>query len=149
MNTAIDFWHNVDSSTVDQCWPWTGGHDSNGYGMLNFQGKVTRAHRVAWELSNGPLSKGQHVLHTCDNPPCVNPKHLFIGNQKSNVADCVAKGRFVGGGRARAKLTPEKIDTMILLLYQGETEAVVAAKFNVHQSTVSRVLNRKRWKHLK
>lgn len=75
------------------CWIWTAGKDSWGYGTFRMHGKVIGSHRASWEIHNGPISKGMSVLHHCDNPPCVNPDHLFIGTHTDNMRDCISKGR--------------------------------------------------------
>ena len=72
---------------------WTGTRFASGYGRITQNGKRARAHRVAFELFVGPIPSGMHVLHRCDNPPCVNPSHLFIGTHLDNMRDMEAKGR--------------------------------------------------------
>lgn len=81
------------------CIEWQGGRDRDGYGTTLYQGKKQRAHRVAWQRIHGPIPDGLNVLHKCDNPPCVNVGHLFLGTQRRNVEDMMAKGR--GGGFLR------------------------------------------------
>ena len=90
------FWDKVDKS--GRCWEWLAAKNSSGYGRLNNNGRNHLAHRVAWILTNGPIPEGDHygticVLHHCDNPPCVNPAHLFLGTIQDNVNDMIEKGR--------------------------------------------------------
>jgi len=78
------------------CWVWVGACDSNGYGRVRRERRedgVEGAQRMSWILANGPIPDGLFVLHHCDNPPCVRPKHLFLGTQADNLADCISKGR--------------------------------------------------------
>ena len=78
------------------CWDWVGARDTFGYGVIGRGGRGrghTGAHRVSWQIHRGPIPPGMYVLHRCDNPPCSNPAHLFLGTHRDNVADMVAKGR--------------------------------------------------------
>lgn len=88
------FWRFVKVGGNDECWVWT-GNSVYGYGTLSTsRGKSpARAPRISWEIHNGPIPDGLMVCHKCDNPPCVNPSHLFLGTAKDNANDCVAKGR--------------------------------------------------------
>lgn len=88
------FWAKVKRGTAEECWPWTGSKLKTGYGQLRENGKMIRAHRVSWELSRGPIPEGMNVCHHCDNPPCCNPDHLFIGTHLDNTRDKMHKGRY-------------------------------------------------------
>lgn len=77
----------------NRCIEWTGALDRNGYGMIAVKGKTHRAHRVVWEKDNGPIPKGMHVLHKCDNRKCVNIEHLYIGSNFDNVRDALERKR--------------------------------------------------------
>jgi hypothetical protein len=91
---AERFWDRCDlSGGPDACWPWTGARTSWGYGNTRVDGKTVGTHRVAWQLTHGPIPAGMSVLHRCDNPPCCNPRHLFLGSPLDNKADSIAKGR--------------------------------------------------------
>lgn len=102
---AERFWERVERRSGTDCWPWVGYLDENGYGRISEGGycsKLLGAHRVSWEIVNGPIPEGSGyhgtcVLHRCDNPKCVNPDHLFIGSHLDNIADMKAKGRANGG----------------------------------------------------
>ncbi len=91
---ARRFWPKVDVRAPGDCWEWTAYRDPNGYGRMSAgQGQVVLAHRLSYRLHHGDLEDGMGVLHRCDNPPCVNPTHLFAGTQSDNMQDCSAKGR--------------------------------------------------------
>lgn len=95
---SVAFWLDVDLNgplvrpDLGECWIWTGARMR--YGYFQYGKKLIGAHRVAWELRNGPIPDGLYVLHRCDNPPCVRPDHLFLGTAADNTADMVAKGRY-------------------------------------------------------
>jgi hypothetical protein len=75
------------------CWLWTGAVQGHGYGCFHVGGQPLQAHRMAWQLTHGSIAPGIHVLHRCDNPACVNPSHLFLGDPKINAQDRSKKGR--------------------------------------------------------
>ncbi len=87
------FWSKVDVRGLEECWPWQASVIARGYGTFNFNGRVTTAQRVAWELTYGPIKEGMFICHHCDNPGCCNPAHLFEGTPSDNVQDAIAKGR--------------------------------------------------------
>lgn len=91
------FWALVARGATQECWPWCGATSPKGYGKFSTGPRRTRkflrAHRFAWELSNGEIPQGMQVLHACDNPGCCNPRHLFLGTNDDNVRDKVSKGR--------------------------------------------------------
>ena len=92
-------WRRVDKGGHESCWPWTGSVCSDGYGTIGTTGegregsKIVGTHRVAYESVHGAIPSGMCVCHRCDNPRCCNPAHLFLGTQRDNVYDCIAKGR--------------------------------------------------------
>jgi hypothetical protein len=90
------FWQHVDmSGGLFACWPWTGATFHWGHGAVKVNGRPWGAHRIAWELTRGPIPDGLLICHHCDNPPCCNPAHLFVGTHThlDNVRDMDAKGR--------------------------------------------------------
>lgn len=91
---AERFWEKVEKRSPEDCWEWTHCRTKFGYGRIaNGDGKVVTTHRVSWQIHNGPIPEKMWVLHKCDNPPCVNPDHLFLGTGKENNLDCETKGR--------------------------------------------------------
>lgn len=131
---AQRFWDKADlSGGPTACWVWTGSRHRFGYGFIRDQGKTLTAHRVSMELANGPIPVGMFVCHHCDNPPCVNPAHLFLGTARDNNADKVRKGRETA---PHAKLT----STMVVEIRDARGSAsqrVIGERFGVSQSTVS------------
>jgi hypothetical protein len=94
---AVDmdrFWSKVAKGADDACWLWQAGRFKSGYGAFAMRPHTKRAHRVAWELVNGPIPDGLHVLHECDTPPCCNPAHLFLGTHADNMRDRQSKGGY-------------------------------------------------------
>lgn len=89
------FWSRVDRSNPTECWPWTAGASAD-RGMMQWRGRKTLAYRISWELEHGsPPPSHLHVCHHCDNPRCVRPAHLFLGDDLANVRDALSKGRAV------------------------------------------------------
>ncbi len=94
--TVVRFWAQVSKAGPDDCWEFNGVRRS-GYGLIWVTAERDHigAHRVSWEIHNGPIPKGLWVLHKCDNRPCVNPSHLFLGTAQDNTSDMIQKGRYV------------------------------------------------------
>lgn len=88
------FWSKI--KKTDGCWIWTGSKNGLGYGRIEHHGIKYATHRFSYQMKYGPIPNGLWVLHHCDNPPCVNPKHLFTGTPRDNTQDMISKGRFVG-----------------------------------------------------
>jgi len=136
MTDVFDHIHVTDSG----CWEWARSRKSTGYGVTYRNGRQILAHRLAYETAVGPIPDGMFVCHHCDNPPCINPAHLFLGNHRDNVRDCIAKGRFRGGGipgqKHVAKLTLHQREQIVLLYQAGMGVKPIARKFNTHPSNV-------------
>ena len=131
------------------CWLWVGpiNDQRGGYGSFNcghVRGK--RAHRISWQLFRGPLTADEHILHACDMPCCVNPDHLFKGDQQINMADKVAKRRQLSGERnGTAVLTEAQAMTV---LKDGRRTCDIAREYGVSPETVGHIRRGRTWKHL-
>jgi hypothetical protein len=135
------------------CWVFLGAKVRYGYGAFVVQRDGVRehstAHRVSWVLAHGDIPDGMWVLHRCDNPPCVNPAHLFLGTRDDNMRDAMSKGRMARGSRAgRAKLTESDVRVMRALRGEGWTQVRLAERFGICQSEVSNVLRGATWRHV-
>lgn len=129
----------------DACWPWVGGC-AHGYGAFSVEGQVYRAHRIAWVLARGPIPAGLWVLHRCDNPPCCNPSHLFLGTGEDNIQDMNAKQRHTHGVRQyMAVLDPEKVRA---IRRDSRPHQVIADAYGVSRPAVTAVKRRYSWKHV-
>lgn len=106
---AARFWSKVDrSGGLDACHPWMGWRSSRGYGRISVGGRMWLAHRLAYILAAGPIPRGKpHVCHSCDNPSCCNPAHLWPGTDADNVADRDRKGRGCRGDLHPTRTKPE------------------------------------------
>jgi len=133
------------------CLIWIGCKFKSGYGKVNSGGRMLRANRVAWELLNGPIPDGFCIRHTCDNPSCVKPSHLLVGTQKQNVCDMIERGRKnpeKGTARYNCKLDETKIRE-IRALAPFTSAAALSRRYGVVPKTISQIIARKRWKHVK
>ena len=151
---VIRFWEKVPKGiSENKCWPWKGGHKSDGYGVINVGGRCESAHRQMWRFVNGEIPEGHHILHKCDNPPCVNPRHLWLGTHAQNMADMGNKGR--GGSREQngekncsAKLTWAKVDEIRSLAAAGVMQKEIAKHFGISRASVCLIVGRKQWASL-
>ncbi len=143
------FFDYVGSKTTSGCILWKGRPDRGGYGKITNRRRTLKAHRVAYELLVGPIPDGLDVLHHCDNPPCVNPTHLFLGTDADNVADMVAKGRHAYGERnGQSKLTAELVHEIRLRHQAGERQKDISEAISVTSACISDIVLRKRWRHV-
>lgn len=144
---ADRFWSKV---KIDgNCWVWTGATDGHGYGHMTLHKKHTeKAHRVAWFLIHGKNPGKKHILHDCDNPPCI--LHLFDGTHLDNMRDMFSKGRrkaAVGPKNARSKLTACQVRKIRDLYASGAgTHRSLGRMFRVNSTTIWAVLHRRQWK---
>lgn len=140
---AARFWSKVRKGNPLECWPWTASLTSKGYGQFELKGKdgrANRAHRIVWELERGPIPKGKQVLHRCDNRLCVNPGHLFLGDNAANAADMVRKNR-----HGASKLTQEQV---LEILRSDAPSRSQAKRFGISIQQINRIRNgASRWEN--
>jgi hypothetical protein len=138
------------------CHIWTGPRDRNGYGKISLSKRSSiSAHRAAWQLASGGIPPGMFVCHTCDNPPCCNPAHLFLGTPLDNARDRDRKGRTsrhharppiqLGGRNSQAKLTLTQAQEIYDRGKAGEKGADLAREFGIRQSGASQIINGRTW----
>ncbi len=151
-NTIADFWAHVKIAGPDECWEWTGAKMHKGYGVIRFQGKGWRAHRLAWMLTYGAIPDEMLACHTCDRVSCVNPAHLFLGTITDNNRDCIAKGRTNpqrGEEIAWSKLTEDEVREIRRLHALGGISYVALGKrFDVSETLIRHIVARKQWRHI-
>lgn len=146
------FWAKVQRGSDDKCWTWTGCKRA-GYGVIGSNGRVQSTHRVSWILHYGEIPVGLFVCHTCDNPACVNPHHLFLGTHYDNMLDMKLKGRavYVRGQRVGGhKLTEQQVLEIKALLNEGHmSQRKIGRLYGVSGRTISYINAGKKWKHIK
>lgn len=155
--SAERFWSRVNRDApapmhvdgIGPCWLWTGPTVRVRPGCLPygiFSGHHT--HRISWHFTHGEIPAGMHVLHRCDNPPCVNPAHLFLGNDVDNSRDKVAKQRQARGERhGNAKLTADAVRAIVALKGRS-SPSVVAAEYGVSRQRIDQIWDGAGWRHL-
>jgi len=152
------FWLKVNKTS--NYWLWEGSKQSDGYGLFRLRGVQYRAHRVAWELTYGPIPRGMEICHHCDNPSCVRPDHLFQGTQKDNIQDAIIKGRLnpkhccqpTGENNGRAILTAIQVNKIReIYTHKGArysrsiTQRKLAHQFGVSRRTIADILKLRTW----
>ncbi len=163
-NTIEKFWSLLDKSGgPDTCWPWMGPRLASEYGTFGFMGHKWLVHRLSAHLS-GMAIEGRVVCHSCDNPICGNPAHLWVGSQKDNMQDARNKNRLPTGDNHYFRKTPNKrpygerngqstltesdVVEMRRLHAAGVTQRTISAQFGICNQQVSRIINRLRWAHV-
>lgn len=141
------FWAKVDCRADNECWPWGGAPDKDGYGQIwdGYAGKMKRAHKVSAEIHHGE-SNGRIVMHSCDMPSCCNPAHLSYGTNADNVADKVSKNRHAKGeSQGHSKLTEAQVNEIRRRANEGYRK--LCNEFQLAPSTVYRIWHGQAWKH--
>lgn len=139
----------VDVDPATGCWVCR-DVTTHGYGQIKINLKSWRAHRAAWVAFRGPIPKGIYVLHKCDNPPCCNPRHLFLGTNTDNVRDMIRKGRCRpprGSKHGNARLVETDIPR-ILKLVKRLPRKEVALRYEVTTQAVTDIVLGRRWSHV-
>lgn len=148
-----DFWQHVSMPDENGCMTWGGSRDKDGYGVLKHGGRFYRAHRLAYAIANDDDPGALYVCHACDNPPCCNPDHLWLGDNRANQLDAVAKGRRPvmqqsGQDNGNAKVTEAQARHIIELIASGRKNIEIATAFGLHHATVSAIRRGKSWPDL-
>lgn len=128
------------------CRVWTASRNFWGYGKIGWRGKIYKAHRLAWEETNGPIPLGLFVCHHCDNPPCINPDHLFLGTNDDNTADKVSKGRQARGAEAGNVFLTER--QVLAIRTDTRSHRMIADAYGVCHTSVGLIKRRRRWAHI-
>lgn len=147
------FWSRIDKSGgPDACWIWTASHNAGGYGNMWWDERVQPSHRISYELAYGAIPEGLQVCHHCDNRPCCNPTHFFLGRHLENNRDKESKGR---GNQPRGehnhlhKLTEADVIEIRRLATERKLKYKdIGAKFGVTRGAISLVVRRVWWKHV-
>lgn len=135
--------------TPSGCWEWDGGRYPTGYGRFRFRGSAGYAHRAAWTMFVGEIPSGLFVCHHCDNPPCCNPAHLFLGTPMENTQDAIRKGRWQPRPAAPPYVRPpgprrytndaQRAD-ILARVCRGETQVSVARDYSLHITTIYKIV---------
>jgi hypothetical protein len=150
METVEDrFWSKVDKRGPNECWNWTGAINSSGYGSFRLDGKVGSSSRTSYSLEYGEIPVGLHVCHRCDNRPCVNPAHLFLGTNEDNHLDKIAKGRQARGESAGiANLKESDVRALRDAARSGQTVTNLSKQTGIAYCTVYSAVHGMTWKHI-
>ena len=153
------FFARFEQSHTDDCWIWKGSKNTQGYGQIycaNAKHRLLKAHRISLELKIGRrLNSKEFSCHTCDNPSCVNPKHLFVGTCKENTRDASAKGRLhkwggkrKGSGNPKAKLNEYNVSEIKKMLSAGRGTKEISIIFGVSQTVICDIKSGRNWSHV-
>ena len=159
-STEEKFLEKVDKRSDDECWLWLAAMNYQGYGMFRSGGYIT-AHRYSWSLyQDAPIPKGMFICHHCDNPSCVNPKHLFLGTRKDNTRDMWNKNRHpapvignqsddvLGEKNPRSILKTKDVLVIRKLFTDGVSQIELSALYNIKKPAIWKIVHNKNWKHI-
>lgn len=164
-NTLEKIWAKIGVGQENDCWEWTLRKDPDGYGITHYKGAPWKTHRLIYTISHGPIPEDMWVLHKCDNPPCCNPNHLFLGTSQDNVADRHNKGRDARGERGGwkqhpesilygersflSKMTNDQVREMRRLYETGRyRKSDLARMFSLSKQAAGKIINGETWRHL-
>lgn len=140
------FWEKVDRRGPNDCWEWQAYCDEDGYGKITVNRFPRRAHRFSWQLAHGPIPNGAWVLHKCDNRPCVNPGHLYLGTAADNARDALQRtGHYVGENAPTAKLTWDQVRQIRKRYAAGETRSSIASDYGVTRGCIGHIVINQTW----
>lgn len=142
----------ISSAEDGRCWVWNRSRNFYGYGTMTYDGITVLAHRLAYEFGVGHIDDGLQVLHRCDNPSCINPSHLFLGNRSDNMKDCYKKGRssvkpasFKKEKNPAAKLKFCDVIEIRMMLSRGVSQRKISQMYDVSQSQISNIKRGVQW----
>lgn len=147
------FWDKVNKDgpiirpELGPCWIWIACTFTDGYGCINFNGKRVGAHRVSWQVHNGPIPDALQVLHHCDNRSCVNPSHFFLGTNQDNVADKIRKGRAKTSDKCRS-LSVEQVQDIRRRIASGQTFSTLAIEYRRSLATISAIVHHRTYRNV-
>lgn len=149
MNSSQRLWDKIDVGNANDCWKWKASL-RQGYGNFRLNNKMVFAHRVVYELVNGPIPEGMHVLHACDEPLCCNPAHLHLGTHAQNMREMAIRGRAASGERIKnAKLTADQVrEIRKMYALGGWSYQGLANVFGVSYVQISSIVRNKAWTHI-
>ena len=154
MNKTLEerFYEKIEPEPNSGCWLWIEHLTPKGYGAMSYQGKKKRAHRVSYQIHNGPIPADKMVLHKCDNRSCVNPTHLYLGTHSENMLDMVTRGRQnkpKGSSQGSSKLTEQEVKEIRQIYKDGEiTCSELGDRFDVTAQNIWFIVNRRTWRHI-
>lgn len=145
-------WSKINKCSKSECWEWQGTKTTAGYGVIRINYKLQYAHRLAWELSNNiKIPKKGVICHSCDNPGCCNPSHLFLGSQADNLADARQKGRLPsieGEAHHNTHISEDDVRQIRYLGYTNMSKKKIGERFGISRQAITDILYKRTWAHV-